>query len=49
MLRDTWDWGVGNHRRIEIVRGGLSEADARFIAAAPDMEDALKHAIELFL
>ena len=33
------DWGVGN-RSIEIC-DGLSEPDARFIASAPDMEDAL--------
>ena len=33
------DWGVGN-RDIEIC-DGLSEPNARFIAAGPDMEKAL--------
>ena len=38
------DWGVGT-KADEIVSGGLSEADARFIATAPDMEDALERVI----
>ena len=39
------DWGVGN-RSIEIC-DGLSEADARFIAAAPDTVEALAECLPI--